>query len=67
MLEAILDAGLSEIRPKDSTNGFKPTNARRAAIMEIRSKLRKPNASDDDWDDAIDALVEIARDPTIDG
>lgn len=65
MVDIIMDAGLAD-KVGDSTNGFKPTNLRRATIQEIRSKLRKVDASDDDWDDAIDALIELSRDPGLD-
>lgn len=39
-----------------------PPNKRKLAIKEIRTKLRKVDATDDDIDDALDALIELAQD-----
>jgi hypothetical protein len=39
-----------------------PPNKRKLAIKEIRTKLRKIDATDDDIDDALDALIELAQD-----
>lgn len=39
-----------------------PVNRRKTVIKEIRAKLRKADSTDDDWDDALDALIEVARD-----
>lgn len=37
-------------------------NKRKLAIKEIRAALRKVDATDDEVDDALDALVELAKD-----
>lgn len=38
------------------------SNPRREAIRVIRQVLRKQDASDDELDDAYEALVELAKD-----
>lgn len=35
---------------------------RREAIRAARAVLRKADATDDEWDDALEALVELAKD-----
>jgi hypothetical protein len=36
-------------------------NPRRAAVRAIRLVLRKPDATDDELDDAYEALLELAK------
>lgn len=36
-------------------------NKRKEALKEIRAQLRKSDATDDEWDDALDALVELSK------
>ena len=38
-----------------------PTSPRRDAIRLIRAALRKQDASDDEVDEALEALVELAK------
>lgn len=38
-----------------------PRSARREAISRIRQVLRAPEARDEDVDDALEALTELAR------
>jgi flavin-dependent dehydrogenase len=54
--EVITTAGLSE-----HLDNY-PVNKRKAAIKEVRAKLRNKDATDEDWDDALDALLELAKD-----
>lgn len=35
---------------------------RRLAIREIRATIRRSDATDDEVDDALDALIELAKD-----
>jgi hypothetical protein len=37
-----------------------PEEARRQALSAVRTVLRKLDASDDEYDDALDALIELA-------
>lgn len=39
-----------------------PSSNRRAAIQLIRQTLRKQDATDDEMDDALEALVELSKD-----
>jgi hypothetical protein len=43
--------------------GPAPASARKEAIATIRSALRKQTATDAEVDDALEALVELARTP----
>jgi hypothetical protein len=38
-----------------------PANTRREAIKAIRTKMRQPDVTDDDFDDALEALVELTK------
>jgi hypothetical protein len=57
MAEVISTAGLG-----DAFEGAKPEHPRRDAIRVIRATLRNQTATDDEVDDALDALVELAKD-----
>jgi hypothetical protein len=39
-----------------------PLLRRKENIKSIREKLRNPQATDDDWDEALDALIEATKD-----
>lgn len=39
-----------------------PADPRKEAIKLIRTALRKPDATDDEVDSALEALVELAKD-----
>jgi hypothetical protein len=39
----------------------KPKNVRKSAIASIRAALRNKDATDSEVDDALDALVELAK------
>lgn len=54
-MSLITTAGLA--RELASTKSSK----RKDALKSIREKLRSTSATDDDWDEALDALVEVAR------
>ncbi len=56
MAEVISTAGL--VVPADP----KPENPRREAVRLIRATLRNQAATDDEVDDALDALIELAKD-----
>lgn len=56
MAEVISTAGL--VTPEAP----KPANPRRDAVKLIRAALRNPTATDDEVDDALEALVELAKD-----
>ena len=53
MAAPILTAGLADPQP--------PANPRREAIKAIRAKLRQADATDDEVDDALEALVELTK------
>lgn len=57
MSDIITTAGLQGAFSNDTR-----INRRAEAIKEIRSKLRKADATDDEWDDALDALIELSKD-----
>jgi hypothetical protein len=54
MSDVIDTAGLMQV--------WEAPNKRKLAIKEIRSKLRKVDATDDEIDDALDALIVLAQD-----
>lgn len=54
MSDVIDTAGLMQV--------WEAPNKRKLAIKEIRSKLRKIDATDDEIDDALDALIVLAQD-----
>lgn len=58
MSDIITTAGLERV-----FSGPTKFNKRKEAIREVRSKLRNPNATDDEWDDALDALIELSKEP----
>lgn len=39
-----------------------PANPRKDAIRLIRTALRKPDATDDEVDSALEALIELSKD-----
>jgi len=53
MAELIFSAGLAE--------AAKPTSTRRDAIKMIRATLRKQESSDDEVDEALEALIELSK------
>jgi hypothetical protein len=57
--ELIKTAGLGT-----PARGLSPAapSARRAAIQLVRQALRKQDATDDEVDDALEALIELAKD-----
>jgi hypothetical protein len=57
MSDIITTAGLEAAFSSDTR-----VNRRKEAIKEIRSKLRRQDATDDEWDDALDALIELSQD-----
>lgn len=52
----------------DTAGRFEPAPrpGRRDVIRAIRAALRRQDATDDEVDDALDTLVELARDPASD-
>lgn len=57
MSDIITTAGLETAFSNDTR-----VNRRKEVIKEIRSKLRRQDATDDEWDDALDALIELSQD-----
>jgi hypothetical protein len=56
MAEAISTAGLT------LTEQAKPTDPRREVVKVIRTVLRNQAATEDEVDDALEALIELAKD-----
>lgn len=54
MPEVILTAGLGPVAPTQA-------NPKREAIARVREILRKPDATDVEVEDALEALVELAK------
>lgn len=54
MAEVIDTAGRADAPP--------PVDPRREAIKAVRAVLRKVSATDDEVDDALEALVELSKD-----
>lgn len=54
MAEPITTAGLAP--------GAPPADPRKEAIRLIRTTLRKPDATDDEMDSALEALIELSKD-----
>jgi hypothetical protein len=54
MMEVITTAGL------DAVIGPQP-DSKREALRKVRAVLRNPQATDDDYDDALDALTELSK------
>ncbi len=54
MSEPILTAGLMDTKPQPSP--------RRDAIRAVRAVMRNPKSTDEDVDDALEALVELSKD-----
>lgn len=48
-----------------TTAGLEPSgpgpNPKRDALKRVREVLRNPSATDDDYDDALDALTELSK------
>lgn len=55
-MEAIFTAGLDSLAPPVQTN------PKREAIKTIRAVIRRQDATDDEVDDALEALVELSKD-----
>lgn len=55
MAEAITTAGRSEVKSEVPTS-------RRDMVGLIRATLRKTDSTDDEMDDALEALIELAKD-----
>jgi NaMN:DMB phosphoribosyltransferase len=67
MADLIKSAGLQEALagssgPSKSMGSTSSGDPRRVKIQLIRQALRKADASDDEWDDALEALAELAKD-----
>jgi hypothetical protein len=62
MNEVIKTAGLQEALAAAPAVSVEAPSPRREAISLIRSTLRKVDASDDEVDDALEALLELAKD-----
>lgn len=52
-MEVITTAGLESPAPQ--------ANPKRDALKRVREVLRNPTATDDDYDDALDALTELSK------
>lgn len=64
MGDVISNAGLQAVltaEPKQDATPASP-NPRREAIRLVRSTLRNQGATDDEVDDALEALLELAKD-----
>jgi hypothetical protein len=59
--EVVDTAGLAPEKGADPA-GVGPTDPRREAIRAVRAVLRKADAGDDEFDDALEALLELAKD-----
>lgn len=59
MSEVVKTAGLQEALVSSATY---PSSPRRDAIKLIRATLRNQAASDEEVDDALDALIELSKD-----
>jgi hypothetical protein len=55
-----LQAALASVGP--SAQEKAPTSPRRQRVQLIRQVLRKQDASDDEMDDALEALIELSKD-----
>jgi len=55
--EVIETAGLA----KNRTPATDLHEARREVIRAARAALRRADATDDEWDDALEALVELSK------
>lgn len=59
MSEVVKSAGLQSAL---AAQGAPAPSPRRAAIQLIRQTLRKQDATDDEMDEALEALVELSKD-----
>lgn len=62
MAEVIKTAGLTEAVAAQGSPSASAPSPRRDAIRIIRSTLRNQQASDDEVDDALEALLELSKD-----
>lgn len=61
MSEVITTAGRAGLA--EALTASPAESPRREMIKRLRATLRKPEATDDEVDDALEALVELARTP----
>lgn len=56
MADPIITAGRAQLQAES------PQDTRRAALKLVREALRKPDATDDEYEAALEALVELSKD-----